>query len=292
MKMLPVGVGQSFPSSLQSSVNKLKNRPYYPLAVMALKGDKQPAVTVPQFAGGFERVIGGLLLALMSFGVLMFCEKEASKIGSAYALPDEEILKDRNWLEVFIRYGHSYKAYEGFYKKAAAGVDLDPLILIAKDLGESNFNPDATSSAGAKGLGQLKPKFFNSKLKELGKKPKDITDPETNIILSAGYLGRLYNEFGSIDAACAAYFIGDTAFRKAGGKIANLSLEQKNKVEAYLKRVKTHYVLYNYLENQPARLKSILLAYLDEYGQGTGKYRNELNTKAIKLLNDLGVEYY
>lgn len=75
---------------------------------------------------------------------------------------------------------------------------------------ESAFNPDARSSVGAIGLGQLMPGTADL----LGVDPHD---PEDNLHGSARYLLAQLEDFGSADLALAAYNAGPEAVRDYGG---------------------------------------------------------------------------
>ncbi len=75
---------------------------------------------------------------------------------------------------------------------------------------ESDFDPDAASHVGAKGLMQLMPDTMDWLSRLLGEdKPTgDITDPETNIKYGVYYLRHLYDRFDDWDTALAAYNAG------------------------------------------------------------------------------------
>lgn len=75
---------------------------------------------------------------------------------------------------------------------------------------ESAFNPDARSSVGAIGLGQLMPGTADL----LGVDPHD---PEDNLHGSARYLLAQLEDFGAADLALAAYNAGPEAVRDYGG---------------------------------------------------------------------------
>lgn len=75
---------------------------------------------------------------------------------------------------------------------------------------ESAFNPDARSSVGAIGLGQLMPGTADL----LGVDPYD---PEDNLHGSARYLLAQLEDFGAADLALAAYNAGPEAVRDYGG---------------------------------------------------------------------------
>ncbi|PTX41808.1 transglycosylase-like protein with SLT domain [Gemmobacter caeni] len=93
-------------------------------------------------------------------------------------------------------------------------VDLSPkdwaLLFQALVRVESGFNPDAVSSAGARGLAQLMPDTARA----LG---VAIDDPHENLDGGARYLLAQIAAFGSLDLALAAYNAGPDAVRQYGG---------------------------------------------------------------------------
>ena len=89
-----------------------------------------------------------------------------------------------------------------------AGVDPDLFARLIKQ--ESGYRPDARSSAGAIGLGQLMP----GTAADLGVDPRD---PAQNLRGSARYLRQQLDTFGSPELALAAYNAGPGAVRKYGG---------------------------------------------------------------------------
>ena len=76
---------------------------------------------------------------------------------------------------------------------------------------ESNFDPYAVSSAGARGLMQLMPGTARS----LG--VVDCFDPAQNIAGGTLYLAKQIREFGDLSLALAAYNAGPGAVRRHGG---------------------------------------------------------------------------
>jgi soluble lytic murein transglycosylase-like protein len=108
---------------------------------------------------------------------------------------------------------------------------LDPLILASSQTHrvpasliraviaiESNFNPNAVSPKGARGLMQLMP----ATAKRFG--AKNSFDPHDNISAGAKYLRWLLDAFGNdMSLALAAYNAGENAVLRAGNKIPNYS---------------------------------------------------------------------
>jgi soluble lytic murein transglycosylase-like protein len=95
---------------------------------------------------------------------------------------------------------------------AAAKHGVDPALLKALIRQESNFNPNAVSPAGARGLTQLMPGTASS----LG--VTDPTDPAQAIEGGAKYLRQQLDRFGGdVEKALAAYNAGPGAVAKFGG---------------------------------------------------------------------------
>lgn len=76
---------------------------------------------------------------------------------------------------------------------------------------ESRYNPTAVSHAGAGGLGQLMPETAE----ELG--VANRFDPYANIIGAARYLRQMFDRFGQIHMALAAYNAGPGAVSRVKG---------------------------------------------------------------------------
>ncbi len=95
---------------------------------------------------------------------------------------------------------------------AAQRNGLDPALLAGLIKQESGFNPNAGSSAGARGLTQLMP----ATARGLG--VTDVTDPVQSIEGGAKYLKQQLDRFGGdVARALAAYNAGPGAVQRFGG---------------------------------------------------------------------------
>lgn len=102
--------------------------------------------------------------------------------------------------------------YRSIIEQHARRRGLDPLLVAALIRQESEFDPDAVSSAGAIGLMQVMPatgRQLGRRLK-LGRiTPRSLHRPATNVAIGTFYLARLIEQHqGRVEAALAAYNAG------------------------------------------------------------------------------------
>jgi soluble lytic murein transglycosylase len=137
---------------------------------------------------------------------------------------------------------------------------LDPYLVTAVINAESNFRPDAVSHANARGLMQISVKTGKWAAGKLGMKnygSDDLFEPETNIQIGCWYLSSLYEEFGDMDLALAAYnggsgnvsqWLRDKSLSPDGKTLERIPFPE---TEQYIKKVKKNYSVYKRLyENQ------------------------------------------
>lgn len=89
---------------------------------------------------------------------------------------------------------------------------VDPFLMVALIKTESNFNPDATSKVGARGLLQIMPdtgQWIAQQMNLMDFTTDKLYNPETSIKMGSWYLANLYKEFqGNRVLALAAYNAG------------------------------------------------------------------------------------
>ena len=99
--------------------------------------------------------------------------------------------------------------YSRVARQQAEQSGFDPRLLYAVLRQESLFNPDATSSVGARGLGQVMPSTAEGIAQQLNVvdfAPEQLWLPSVSLRFGAWYLGQQLRSFGgSVQAAAAAY---------------------------------------------------------------------------------------
>lgn len=106
---------------------------------------------------------------------------------------------------------YSLDNFEDIINRSAARHGVDPALAKAVVKAESDFDSNAVSDAGAKGLMQLMPE--TAKLMRV----RDVFDPEENVDAGVRYLKYLLKLFAQdVKLAVAAYNAGETAVLKYG----------------------------------------------------------------------------
>lgn len=140
---------------------------------------------------------------------------------------------------------------------AAEEFDLEPALIYAVMRQESLFRVDAESSAGARGLMQLRAGTAQgaaARLGSAGPGNPDLLDPRTNIRLGAAELARLLERYdGGIAPALAAYNAGPAAADRwlpAEPVAGDVWLENVpfNETREYVRRVLWHSVVFDWLD--------------------------------------------
>ena len=106
-----------------------------------------------------------------------------------------------------------WQDYDEYFNKASTTYNVDKRLLIAVAKTESDFNPKATSGAGAKGIMQL----MDSTARGLG--VTNSYDAEQNIMGGAKYLSQLLKYYdGDRNKALAGYNAGTGNVAKYGAE--------------------------------------------------------------------------
>jgi len=95
--------------------------------------------------------------------------------------------------------------------QAAEKYKLNPKLIAAVIKAESNGDPKAVSTAGAKGLMQL----IDTTATDMG--VKNVFDPQENVEGGAKYLRQMINRFGDVKMALAAYNAGPETVKRYEG---------------------------------------------------------------------------
>jgi soluble lytic murein transglycosylase len=146
-------------------------------------------------------------------------------------------------------------AYQDEIKKYAAAYDLDPARVAAVIYCESSFQPEAVSSAGARGLMQIMPEtggWIAEKLKDTSYYTDEkLFEPELNIRYGCWYLNYLDGRYdGDLTKATAAYHAGGTrvdewlADKEYSTDGVTLATIPYDSTRAYVANVKTAYEHY------------------------------------------------
>lgn len=123
----------------------------------------------------------------------------------------------------------SLETYDDIIAYYADYYSLDKSLIYAVIMQESNGNPYAVSSAGARGLMQLMP----GTAAEMG--VRDIFDPAQNIAGGTQYLSKMKKLFGNTTLALAGYNAGPGNVRKYGNKVPPFA-----ETESYVRRVQQY----------------------------------------------------
>ena len=139
-----------------------------------------------------------------------------------------------------------------YVEKYSKEYDVDKYLIYAIIKAESNFEKNATSNKGAKGLMQL----MYSTAEETAKKidveltESNIYEPDININIGTKYISILIQKYGNINLALAAYnagsgnvdnWINEGTLEKDGSNIENIPYVETNN---YVRKILRDYDIY------------------------------------------------
>lgn len=155
--------------------------------------------------------------------------------------------------------------YEEYFHLAEEIYGVDSALLKAVAKVESDFTPDAVSSAGAVGIMQLMPGTAQS----LG--VSDPYDPKQNILGGARYLADSLTIFGGypdgIELAVASYHSGIAAVRRAGYRIPRTSEDYVEKVMGYVDKSESGSLTPGREDQKEGSRKSMKMFLNEVYGR-------------------------
>ena len=170
--------------------------------------------------------------------------------------------------------------YSEFVEKYSKEYDVDKYLIYACIKAESNFNENAESKKGAKGLMQL----MDSTGKEIAKgldmsiDDDDLFEPEINIKLGTKYISKMLKKYENIELALAAYNAGsgnvdswiDSGKIKADGTdVENIPFKETNN---YVRKILRDYRIYRELYD---------LQKISKEDKFLGAMKNKLKCKKI-----------
>jgi len=140
--------------------------------------------------------------------------------------------------------------YSEYVEKYSKMYDVDESLIFAIIKNESNFDKDAISKVGAKGLMQIMDSTAEDVAEELKLEKYDLLLPEDNIKIGVKYFSYLINKYGEIPLALAAYNAGfgtvDTWIDKGivsqtGNDYENIPYKETN---MYVRKILRDYDVY------------------------------------------------
>jgi soluble lytic murein transglycosylase len=152
--------------------------------------------------------------------------------------------------------------YEEIVRREAARNGVDPMLVAGLMRQESTFQSDIISPKGAVGLMQVLPttgRRLAPRLKLRYSREK-LTDPEYNLRLGTLYLSDLLKEFGSPEAALAAFNAGEDRISAWQGERKNEEIaelvesvpftETREYIQIVLRNAEVYRMVYGETEKQ------------------------------------------
>ena len=145
----------------------------------------------------------------------------------------------------------------------ATGVEPELALAVAKV--ESNFDPEALSHAGARGIMQIMPATARD---EFGIPRYRLYDPQTNIRIGVRYLRQLLDQYGD-EALALSHYNGGSRVRRQDGTLAVIpaTRDYVNKVQAQKARYAKHSLVLAARQGRlEQRRQRLAQADLDDFG--------------------------
>ena len=146
------------------------------------------------------------------------------------------------------------KMYSEYVEKYAKEFNVDPLLIFSIIKAESNFNENAHSSSGAKGLMQLMEATaleIANKINEPLIEQDSLLEPEKNIMIGTKYYAELLKSYdGNMLLALTAYnagmgnvneWIKNGIIKQDGSDIENIPYKETN---MYVRKIINNYKMY------------------------------------------------
>ena len=142
--------------------------------------------------------------------------------------------------------------YSEYVEKYSQEYDIDKYLVYSIIKAESNFNSNAQSNKGAIGLMQI----MNNTAKEIVEDDSSyeigstLFNPEKNIEIGIKYFKYLYDQYGSVELALAAYnggignvdnWINSGTLKSDGSDIENIPFNETN---MYVRKTLNNYEMY------------------------------------------------
>ena len=142
------------------------------------------------------------------------------------------------------------KEYSEYVEKYSKIYQVDEKLVYAIIKNESNFDSNAISKVGAKGLMQIMDSTAQDVADELKLNEYDLFSPEDNIKIGIKYFSDLYEKYGNTSLALAAYnagfgtvdtWISDGIISNDGTDYENIPYKETN---MYVRKILRDYDIY------------------------------------------------
>lgn len=158
--------------------------------------------------------------------------------------------------------------FENSVRRWSARAGIDPMLVAGLIHQESAFDPEARSSANAIGLMQLLPQTARRLAKEarIRYSRAQLVDPDYNIRLGTAYFAALRKQFGSVEAALAAYNAGEDrvtswtagqTYRETAEFVDSIPFtETRQYVQIVMRNADIYRRLYGAPQNEPRKART------------------------------------